>query len=172
MFKLLKTKFDQLYEFRYFFASDDRGTFIKPFVLDEIKSIFSSNAETYFSSSKKGVLRGLHYQTGKLAQKKIVVCLEGSIEDIALDLRKNSKTYGQLYRKKIDAFDGSGVIIPSGFAHGIFAHKNSIIVNFCDKPYSPENENGIHWNSLPDLKDLKVDYLSEKDKILPGFKID
>tara|TARA_B000000565_G_C23659399_1_gene329828 strand:- start:67 stop:603 length:537 start_codon:yes stop_codon:yes gene_type:complete len=168
--KYSESEFKGLYIVEYFNLLDDRGKFVKPWVRSDIQDIFGNNFETYFSSSKKGVLRGLHYQIGNKAQKKYVTCLKGKIEDIALDLRENSSTYGQVFRKTLNEMDGRGLIIPEGFAHGIFAHEESIIVNFCDKVYSPGDEAGISPTSLASLKDLNIKILSDKDQSLPDFK--
>ncbi len=161
------TEFEGLKIVRHFRAPDDRGVFIKPWVVEELAADFGSTAEAYFSSSEKGVLRGLHFQRGDKAQKKYVVCLTGSIEDIAVDMRPESKTYGKVFRMQLDALSGIGVIIPEGFAHGIFAHEKSTIVNFCDKPYSPGDEGGIIYTSIPDIADLPVSIVSDKDVNLP-----
>jgi dTDP-4-dehydrorhamnose 3,5-epimerase len=149
---------------------DARGLFVKPWVADELVAFFGCNAETYFSQSELGVFRGLHYQQGEKGQKKYVTCLSGAIEDVAVDLRPGSATYGRVFRKRLEAMSGIGVIIPSSFAHGIFAHKRSIIVNFCDKSYSPGDELGVNWASIPDIHDLPVKIVSDKDKHLPSLK--
>lgn len=167
--EITETAFDNLFELKFLHLVDDRGTFIKPFELDPLRSVFRGNAETYFSSSKKGVLRGLHFQHADKAQRKIVVCLSGLIEDIALDMRTDSKSYGKVYRKRLSGMSNEGVLIPEGFAHGIFSHDDSVIVNFCDKPYSPGDEGGVNWESLSELRDLPVEILSEKDLRLPAF---
>jgi dTDP-4-dehydrorhamnose 3,5-epimerase-like enzyme len=70
---------------------------------------------------------------------------------------------------RLDGMCGTGVIIPEGFAHGIFAHENSLIVNFCDKPYAPGDEGGINWRSLRALSDLNVTIVSDKDIALPHW---
>lgn len=163
------TKFEGLKIVRHFRAADARGVFVKPWLTDKLSQLFGGVAEAYFSSSEQGVLRGLHYQRGSHAQKKYVVCLTGAIEDVALDMRPGSSTYGEVFRMRLDGMGGVGVIIPEGFAHGIFAHVPSIIVNFCDKPYSPGDEGGVHWQSLAPLADLAVTQVSDKDAVLPAW---
>ena len=154
----------------HFHAPDARGVFVKPWVTAELYGIFGGNAETYFSYSERGVFRGLHYQRGGKAQKKYVVCLNGCVEDVALDLRPGSATYGKVFRKRLEGMSGIGVIIPEGFAHGIFAHEPSTIVNFCDKPFAPGDEGGVKWSSLAEIQDLPVTIISEKDAGLPGLE--
>lgn len=164
------TKYDGLKVVTYFRVSDARGVFVKPWIAEELHESFGNVAETYFSFSEKGVFRGLHYQEGVAAQKKFVVCLTGAIEDVALDLRNGSDTYGQVFRMRLDAMNGTGLIIPAGFAHGIFAYESSTIANFCDKPYAPGQEGGVNWKGLPDLDDLKVTTVSDKDAALPRWE--
>jgi dTDP-4-dehydrorhamnose 3,5-epimerase len=163
------TEFQGLKIVRYFTSVDQRGSFVKPWYGQTIAESFGGMAETYFSHSHKGVLRGLHYQRGTSAQKKYVTCLSGAVEDIALDMRTASKTYGKVFRIRLAGMDGVGVIVPEGFAHGIFAHEESVIVNFCDKVYAPGDESGVDWSSVPELSDLKVTVLSAKDKDLPRW---
>jgi dTDP-4-dehydrorhamnose 3,5-epimerase len=163
---IIDTGFEGLKIVEHFRAPDDRGIFVKPWLQEELKDIFGEVSEAYFSFSNQGVIRGLHFQDGLKAQKKYIVCLSGSIEDIAVDLRKDSKTYKKVFRMKLDSLNGIGIIVPEGFAHGIFAHEDSTIVNFCDKPYSPGDEGGINWKSIPELADLKVTIVSEKDTSL------
>lgn len=164
------TPFPDLKIVNFFRAPDARGVFIKPWLAAELTGAFGTIAETYFSSSEKGVLRGLHFQHGDKAQKKYVICLSGCIEDLALDMRTDSPTFGKVFRIRLDALNGSGVIVPEGFAHGIFAHEPSTIVNFCDKPYAPGDEGGVSWKSIAELQDLPVTLISEKDAGLPAFE--
>ena len=166
--ELIDTDFDGIKVVRYFRAPDLRGIFVKPWLANVLAVPFGGVAEAYFSFSEKGVFRGLHYQRGDKAQKKYVVCLSGSVEDVALDMRPGSRTFGKVFRMRLDGMSGAGVIIPEGFAHGIFAYEPSTIVNFCDKPYAPGDEGGISWASLEELSDLDVTVISEKDASLPG----
>tara|TARA_B100001287_G_scaffold221004_1_gene190105 strand:- start:18 stop:539 length:522 start_codon:yes stop_codon:yes gene_type:complete len=166
---IIDTNFDNLKIVNFFKADDLRGAFIKPFT-NELSAVMENISEVYFSSSKKNVFRGLHFQSGAAAQSKFVCCLAGQIEDVAIDLRKEKKTYGNVFRIKLNAFENKGVIIPGGFAHGIYAHEDSTIVNFCDKPYSPGNEGGICPTTVDEISDLNIEIISEKDKSLPSFK--
>ena len=163
------TKFSGLILVNFFESKDNRGNFIKPWITDQFTNVFGNIAEVYSTYSDGNVLRGLHYQIGENAQKKYVVCLSGLVEDLALDLRLDSKTFGEIFRIKLEGMSGMGVIIPEGFAHGIFAHKPSVVLTFCDKPYSPTDERGINWNSLKSLNDLNVKHVSDKDLNIPHF---
>ena len=167
--KFNETAFKGIYLVEYFSMIDDRGLFMKPWVRSEINTIFGENFETYFSSSEKGTIRGLHYQKGKSAQSKFIICLKGSIEDFATDLRANSKTYGQTFRTTILPGE-QGIIVPEGFAHGIYANEDSLIVNFCNNDYDASAEAGINWKSIDVLSDLEVSSISDKDLALPELK--
>lgn len=164
--KIHKTAFEGIYIVEFHSIVDKRGLFMKPWSKKELEPIFGDNIETYFSSSKKGTMRGLHYQEGEYAQDKFIICLQGEIEDVATDLREDSATYGKTFRVSLKP-DSFGVIVPKGFAHGIFSKEDSLVTNFCSNSYYPEAEKGISWFSIKSLKDLKVSIVSDKDKNLP-----
>lgn len=162
-----ETGFEGLYRVTYPRFEDQRGVFTKPWLAEKLAGSFGENAETYFSSSEPGVIRGLHFQTGDSAQGKYVACLSGRILDIAVDVRRDSATYGHMIRTELTGLDGRGVLVPGGFAHGIYAFECSVIVNFCNQSYSPGEEEGVNWASVPGLSDLEVSHVSDKDAALP-----
>lgn len=170
MFKLTSTSFSELFIVHFFKFKDSRGLFLKPYLQKELQSSFGDISEVYVSSSKPKTFRGLHFQRGATAQKKYVICLAGKIEDVAVDLRPCSTTFGKTFRYTLDSDQPVGVIIPPGFAHGIYAYNHATIANFCDKPYSPADEGGIHHASVPEIHDLEVSTLSEKDAALPTLE--
>ena len=123
------------------------------------------------SRSVKGVLRGLHMQKGAYAQAKLVRVIEGSVLDVAVDLRKDSPSYGQHYTIELTAKNHKQFFVPAGFAHGfIVLSERATFFYKVDKFYQPGNEVGILYND----KDLNIDWklpesefiLSEKDKKL------
>ena len=162
--KIISTKFKGLKLLNAPVFSDNRGHFREIFknkLFSRKKFIF--NCSSY---SKKNVLRGLHLQT-KFAQGKYISVLKGKIYDVALDLRKNSKTYGKYFSTYLSAKKGTSVYIPPGFAHGFLSmDKENIITYFCTEYRSKRHEIGILWND----KDLKINWpikkpiLSKKDK--------
>ena len=166
-----KTKFDGLLEIKFDIYSDIRGDFIKIFNKSNSKLFKNVCYESYINTSKKGVVRGLHGQLGRYSQDKLIYCIKGKLIDLAVDLRKNSKTFGKVYQKKISAKDAMAILIPKGFAHGIVTLENdTIIVNYCSTPYNQKKEFGINLESLNiKFKNLKL-IISEKDKILPTYK--
>ena len=156
-FKGLKIITNKIYK-------DSRGYFKEDF-----KSAFFKGANFIFSctsKSKKDVLRGLHMQT-KNKQGKFVSVVKGSILDVVVDLRKNSKTFGKHFKIELSDKNGKSIFIPPGFAHGFLAKEKENIVHYYNTNYrSSKNEVGIIWNddSLKIKWPIKNPLLSKKDK--------
>lgn len=132
---------------------DERGSFMESFK----ESIFSENGiktkfvQDNFSHSIKGVLRGLHYQKNPKAQAKLVMVTSGEIFDVAVDIRKDSKTYGKWVGETLSSQNHKLLYVPEGFAHGFYVTSDTADVLYkVNSEYSPENERGIIWND-PDL---------------------
>ena len=162
--KITSTKFSGLKVIQSKSYKDSRGLF-----KEDYKKKFFKNKNFVFgctSSSKKNVIRGLHLQT-KYSQEKYVSVLKGAIIDIAVDLRKKSKTYGKHYKIILSDANAKSIFIPAGFAHGFLAlKKENIIYYTCTNYRSAKHEVGILWND----KDLKIKWpiknpvISKKDK--------
>tara|TARA_Y100001970_G_scaffold294295_1_gene449991 strand:- start:17401 stop:17928 length:528 start_codon:yes stop_codon:yes gene_type:complete len=150
---------------------DKRGNLVK--ILDKKNSKKFKNKcyESYITTSKKGSVRGLHGQSGKYSQDKIIYCLNGKLIDIVIDIRKNSKTFGKIYTKILKEEDALAIFIPKGFLHGYVSLKRkTIIVNYSSSAYNQKKEVGVNVNSLPiKLPKIKLIY-SKKDKELPSYK--
>ncbi len=156
---------------------DARGYFIETFNQRDFNA--ASGLDILFvqdnqSRSSKGVLRGLHMQRGASAQAKLVRVLEGSVLDIAVDLRKGSPSFGQHFSVELTADNHKQFFVPAGFAHGFVVLSDAATFFYkVDKFYEPGNEVGIMYND----KDLNIDWklayseiiLSEKDKTLGSF---
>ena len=155
--------------------SDERGYFLESFKESE----FSANGisvkfvQDNVSFSTKGALRGLHYQIKPKEQAKLVSVISGEIFDVAVDIRKDSPTFGKWVGRIISEKNHEMLYIPEGFAHGFCTLSNTANVLYkVTNEYSPENEQGIIWNdpnvsiSWP-IKNLIV---SEKDKKLPTLQ--
>jgi len=127
------------------------------------------------SSSGFGVIRGLHYQLPPFAQSKLVRVLKGKILDVAVDIRKGSPTYGNVFTQKLSAKNKKQLLIPAGFAHGfsVLSEKAEVMYK-CDGFYNKESEAGIIYNDV----ELNIDWgipaelaiISDKDKLLPSLK--
>lgn len=126
------------------------------------------------SFSQRGTLRGLHYQNPPYAQTKLVRVLQGEIMDVAVDLRKDSPTYGQHFGIRLTAENKKQLLVPQGFAHGFSVLSDTAVVMYkCDQFYNKASEGGIRFDD-PTLHidwgmDLKDAIVSEKDLVLPGI---
>jgi dTDP-4-dehydrorhamnose 3,5-epimerase len=126
------------------------------------------------SFSQRGTLRGLHYQNPPFAQTKLVRVLQGEIMDVAVDLRKDSPTYGQHFGIKLTAENKKQLLVPQGFAHGFSVLSETAVVLYkCDQFYNKASEGGIRFDdsflNIDWGMDLKEAIVSEKDLVLPDF---
>jgi dTDP-4-dehydrorhamnose 3,5-epimerase len=157
--------------------ADERGYFMESYRQSWMDSLtdFSGNfVQDNQSLSCYGTIRGLHFQTGAHAQSKLVRVLQGTILDVAVDLRVNSPTYGQHLAVELSFENNIQLWIPKGFAHGFSVLSESATVCYkCDAYYNKDAESGIH----PLDADLAIDWqlptakqrISEKDLALPIF---
>jgi dTDP-4-dehydrorhamnose 3,5-epimerase len=119
------------------------------------------------SESSRGVLRGLHFQNPPYMQSKLVRCVKGVVLDVALDLRKDSKTYGMFESAILTAENKNQLFIPKGFAHGFVVLSETAILSYkVDNYYNPESESGIIW----DDHDLNIDWKLDKAEIIVSEK--
>lgn len=155
---------------------DDRGFFLESYK----KSDFIANGiaddfkQDNYSKSSKSVLRGLHYQASPKEQAKLVRCCRGKIFDVAVDIRKSSKTFGHWVGEILSEENNHILYIPAGFAHGFVVLSDTAeIIYKTSNEYSKEHDRGILWND-PDINiNWGIDFmpvLSEKDKIQPLLK--
>jgi dTDP-4-dehydrorhamnose 3,5-epimerase len=141
MFRVRKTELEGVLFIEGDVWRDQRGHFSE---LLTPQLNFIHVVQVNHSFSKRGVLRGLHYQLPPMAQGKLVTVLEGRIYDVAVDIRKGSPWYASHVGVELEL--GKSLWIPRGFAHGFQALEDSIVVYMVDAPYSPENEAGVSWN--------------------------
>jgi dTDP-4-dehydrorhamnose 3,5-epimerase len=171
-----KTIFKDLLIINPSIFNDERGFFFEAY--NQAK--FHENGMMYHfiqdnqSFSKRGVIRGLHLQINPFAQAKLVRVLEGEILDVAVDLRKNSATYGQHFSVVLSAENKKQLMVPHGFAHGFSVLSETASVLYkVDQVYHKDSERGIRY----DDPTLNIDWqlspeeiiVSAKDLILPGF---
>jgi dTDP-4-dehydrorhamnose 3,5-epimerase len=169
-----KTDLDGLIEIFPDIFTDERGHFLETYQ----KELFKKNGidEDFLqdnqSFSTKGVLRGLHLQISPNAQGKLVRVIVGKVLDIAVDLRPDSKTFGQYRKFILDANIGNMVYIPTGFAHGFVALEDTIFSYKCTNLYSKQAERGLIWNDPTINIDWEIEdpLISEKDLILPNLE--
>lgn len=154
---------------------DGRGYFVETFRNNIIEKALGRKinfVQDNESKSTKGVLRGLHYQLSPYAQSKLVRVIEGSVLDVAVDLRKSSLTFGKHVSVVLSSENKHQLFIPRGFAHGYVVLSDEAIFSYkVDNYYSPEFERGIAFNDKNIAIDWSLPYsflkLSEKDKLHP-----
>lgn len=174
-FSFKKTTLDNLILINPFVAFDNRGYLIK----DYSRKIFKENKiqydlkEVFYTNSKKGVIRAIHFQREK-QQAKLVRCVYGEIYDVVVDLRKDSPTFGKYEGFYLSEENKKQLFIPEGFGHGYLVLKDSIVSYKCNENFYGEYDDGIIYND----KDLNINWpihlvdeviISTKDKELQSF---
>lgn len=164
--EILKTTLNDCWELKPRIFKDDRGSLIKTFHEDTFVSLGLATdfKEEYYSVSKKGVLRGLHFQIPPQDHVKCVTCISGKIFDVVVDLRKESSTYKSHFTIELSSEKGNMLYIPKGFAHGFYVLSDeAIFLNRTTTVYSPEHDTGIKWDSCGIEWPNSNPILSEKD---------
>ena len=152
---------------------DDRGYFMESYNQKKVEILIKDQfVQDNESESHKNVLRGLHFQVPPHAQSKLIRVIKGSILDIAVDLRKESSTYGKYFKHILSGENKKQLYIPVGFAHGFLSLEDNTILNYkCSDYYDANAEASILWND-PDLAiDWGIDnpILAEKDQLAENF---
>ena len=174
--KFIKTKISDLIIIEPTVFGDARGYFLESYNQKKFEEIIGKTPFVQDNESKscKGVLRGLHFQKPPFEQAKLVRCIEGKVLDVAVDIRKNSKTYGKHISVILSGENKLQLFVPRGFAHGFLVLSDSATFSYkVDNIYAPNHDAGIHWkdkklNILWGIEDSKV-IISEKDADLPFF---
>lgn len=173
----ISTKIKDVVIFEPRIFTDDRGYFFETYneKLFNDNGITAKFVQDNQSKSSYGVIRGLHFQKGEHAQAKLVRVLQGSVLDVAVDLRAGSETYGKYVAVELSDVNNLQLFIPRGFAHGFSVLSRTAVFAYkCDNLYCKESEGGLDCND----PDLGIDWqipaedrvLSEKDKLHPLFK--
>ncbi|MGB3345313.1 MAG: dTDP-4-dehydrorhamnose 3,5-epimerase [Aequorivita sp.] len=157
---------------------DERGSFYETYnqqLFQKITGLKINFVQDNQSISTRGVLRGLHYQKGGMAQAKLVRVVQGRILDIVVDLRKDSETFGKSFSVVLDDVENLQLFVPRGFAHGfITLSEQSIFAYKCDNFYDKTSEGGIIYNDATLALDWHLSkeefIISEKDLELPTFE--
>ena len=173
--EIIKTPLEGLLVIKPRIFGDDRGYFFESWSkqsFDEV-GLDLNFVQDNQSLSGKGVLRGLHFQNPPYAQGKLLRVVKGSVLDIAVDIRKDSPTYGQHFSIELTEKNKTIVWIPPGFAHGFLTLKDNTIFTYkCTGVYNKESEGALLWND----KDLNINWkvndplVSEKDLVAGNFK--
>jgi len=152
---------------------DSRGYFFESFRQDWLDQlgVHESWVQDNQSFSQKGTVRGIHFQRGVHAQAKLVRVIAGKVLDVAVDLRKGSPSFGQVYSTILDTEKNNLLYIPAGFGHGFSVLEDAVFVYKCSNYYHKDSEGGVRWSD----PSLGIDWqvaepiVSEKDQILPSL---
>ncbi len=161
---VIKTKIEDVLIIEPKVFGDERGFFVETFNLERYKEagIDWEFVQDNLSSSMKGVLRGLHFQKDPFAQGKLVQVIKGKVLDVAVDIRKNSSTFGQYISVELSGENKKQLWIAPGMAHGFLALENDTIFSYkCTNLYNPTAEGGLLWND----KSLNIDWKLEENGI-------
>ena len=172
--KFIKTEISDVYIIEPSVFGDNRGYFLESYNKIKFEEVVgkTSFVQDNESKSTKNVLRGLHFQKPPFEQAKLVRCIEGKVLDVAVDIRKNSKTYGQHIAVLLSGDNKRQLYVPRGFAHGFLVLSDAATFAYkVDNTYAPEFDAGIRWNDNElniqwNIKDSEV-IISAKDAELP-----
>lgn len=177
-FDFIESKIPGCFEIKSFCSDDERGRFVKEYnreifaehgINDDLKEIF-------YSTNRKGVLRGLHFQCGEM-QSKLVSCISGHIWDVVVDLRRESTTFQQWQSFDLTGSECNQVYVPVGCAHGFLTLEDAVVLYKCGEVFYPEGDSGIRWDDptigvdwpVEKVGGKKVVVISEKDGGLQPF---
>ena len=169
--KFIKTKISDVYIIEPLVFGDNRGYFLESYNQKKLEEVVgkTSFVQDNESKSSKGVLRGLHFQKPPFEQAKLVRCVEGEVLDIAVDIRKNSKTYGEHVSVLLSGENKRQLFIPRGFAHGFLVLSDTATFAYkVDNTYAPEFDAGIKWND----KELNIQWGMEDSEVIISVKDD
>jgi len=170
-----KTSIEDLLLIKPNVFEDPRGYFFELFNSDEYKKagLKFNFVQDNISKSQKGTVRGLHFQVGDFSQGKLCQVIIGSVLDVAVDIRPDSKTFGKHYSIELSSENHYQLWLPPGFAHGFSVLSNEAVFMYkCTNFYNQKYERAISYND----KDLSINWkvktpiVSEKDKLAPTFK--
>ena len=176
--EVIKTAIEGVFIIEPRVFGDARGYFFESFNAREFAEktgVHVNFVQDNESMSHYGVLRGLHFQQPPYTQAKLVRVVKGSVLDVAVDIRKNSPTYGQYVSVELTGENHLQFFVPKGFAHGFSVLSDEVVFQYkCDEFYAPQSEGALAW----DDPDLAIDWrlpadkvlLSEKDRHHPNFR--
>lgn len=167
--KFIETKISDIIIIEPTVFGDTRGYFLESYNKKKFEEVVGKTSfiQDNESKSSKGVLRGLHFQKPPFEQAKLVRCIEGEVLDVAVDIRKNSKTYGQHVAVLLSVENKRQLFVPRGFAHGFLVLSDTATFAYkVDNTYAPEFDAGIRWND----KELNIQWGLEESEVLVSAK--
>lgn len=173
MIEKIKTDIDGIFILSNKIFLDNRGSFKKILNADDFKTLGLNFVpkELYYSINKKNVIRGMHFQLPPHAHAKLVYVVQGTITDVCLDIRKNSKTCGKYFSITLCGTDDRYLYLPAGIAHGFVSREDNTIVHYAQTScYSKAHDAGIQYNSFGFDWKITSPIVSERDKAFPDMK--
>lgn len=168
--QMLEEPCPDLFVIQNLLSIDTRGSFRKIYRTDDLSAhgIEFHPAESFVTQSHAGVLRGMHFQVGRAAHKKLVTCLRGSILDVVVDVRQDSSNYNKPFSIYLSEEDNVSLLIGKGYAHGFLSLTDDSFVSYTTTtPHSPLNDMGILWNSIDFDWPTRNPTVSRRDEHLP-----
>jgi dTDP-4-dehydrorhamnose 3,5-epimerase len=168
--ELIPTSLPGCFEVRPFFAQDARGTFVKTFHAERFAEagLPVEWREEFYSSSRKDVIRGMHFQTPPHDHEKLVYCMQGRVLDVVVDLRRASPTFGRHVAVELDAARSHGLMIPKGMAHGFLALTDDVLMAYkVTTVHAPAHDMGIRWDSFDLNWGIEQPIVSARDSAHP-----
>lgn len=165
--ELRETSISGAFEILMPFSEDDRGDFVKTLHAENFhdKGLKADFRESYFSTSKAGVIRGMHFQVPPHDHEKLVYAVDGSVQDVLLDLRPDSTTFKQSFSLELAKHKHNAIYIPRGVAHGFCVNEGSAtLVYMTTTVYNQEADTGILWNSFGFEWPIENPKISDRDK--------
>lgn len=166
------TELEGCYKVHFKRVEDDRGHLAKPFRVDRFRELGleGAYAEHFYSLSRAGVLRGMHFQRAPFQCVKLVYVSHGTALDVIVDVRRGSATFGRHFSLTLDADSPVALYIPPGIAHGFYVPSGETIMNYCySAPYAPAYDTGIRWDSFGFGWPNREPIVSRRDRSLPPF---
>ena len=170
---IIATELDGVFEVQNKKFEDHRGLFIKTYHAEFFKEhgLCSDFKESFFSVSHKNVLRGMHFQIPPHDHDKLVYVTQGEILDVAVDVRKDSATFGEFYATKISFSNAKSLYIKKGFAHGFLTlSKQATVIYLTSTVHAPESDQGISWDSFGFDWKVKQPIVSVRDSGFPQIQ--
>jgi len=172
-FQSLETGFHGLILLQPRLFADRRGAFVKTFQVENLRElgIEFTLREEFYSTSVKGVLRGMHFQVPPAAHAKLVYCARGRALDVVLDMRRTSPQFGKVFGRELSPENRELLFIPIGFAHGFLSlEDSSLMVYKTDRVHAPEQDKGIAWDSFGFKWPLdQQPIMSDRDRQFPRW---
>lgn len=170
-FQFKETKLKGAFLIKPFVATDERGGLIKDYNIDIFKSngIQHELKEVFYTVSKKGVIRAIHFQEIK-QQAKLVRCVKGHVYDVIVDLRKDSPTFGQWQGFHLSEENTNSLLVPENFGHGYLVIEDSIVSYKCAEVFYGEGDSGIIWNDSDIGIEWPMELIGGKEKLIISEK--